>query len=100
MRVSVLNPDGSPAMPTKPSRARRWLQEGKAKIVYNELNIFCVQLILSPSGKDTQPLAVGIDPGKLYSGCTISQSNAVYGSPDTAFSNSQRPDGTASDDAA
>ncbi|MEQ9668940.1 MAG: hypothetical protein RLO19_11385 [Coleofasciculus sp. G2-EDA-02] len=24
-------------MPTKPSRARRWLKEGKAKVVHNDL---------------------------------------------------------------
>ncbi len=29
-RVPVLNPDGSAAMPTKSSRARRWVQDGKA----------------------------------------------------------------------
>lgn len=77
MRVSVLNPDGSPAMPTKPSRARRWLQEGKAKVVYNVLNIFCMQLISEPSGKDTQPLAVGIDPGKLYTGVAVQSARAT-----------------------
>lgn len=71
MRVSVLNPDGSPAMPTKPSRARRWLKEGKAVIVHNDLNLFCVQLIAEPSGRDTQDVVIGIDPGKLFTGIGV-----------------------------
>ncbi|BAZ69079.1 hypothetical protein NIES4106_38480 [Fischerella sp. NIES-4106] len=35
IRVPVLDKNGKPLMPTKPSRARRWLKEGKAKIVHN-----------------------------------------------------------------
>lgn len=70
-RVPVLNPDGSPSMPTKPSRARRWLREGKAKVVYNDHYIFCVQLVVEPSGRNNQPIAIGIDPGKAYSGLGV-----------------------------
>lgn len=77
MRVPVLNPDGAPAMPTKASRARKWLKESKAKVVYNDLNIFCVQLISEPSGTDTQPLALGIDPGKLYTGAAVQSARAT-----------------------
>lgn len=55
-------------MPAKSSRIRRWLKEGKAKVVRNDLNIFCIQLTVEPSGRDTQQVALGIDPGKLYTG--------------------------------
>ncbi|MGI2904455.1 RRXRR domain-containing protein [Tolypothrix sp. VBCCA 56010] len=63
-RVPVLSKRGLPLMPTKPSRARRWLKEGKARIVYNDLGIFQIQLTKYASDK-TQPIVVGVDPGKL-----------------------------------
>ena len=58
-------------MPTKPSRARKWLKAGKAKVVYNDLGIFTVQLVSEPSDTKTQPIAVGIDPGKYYTGIGV-----------------------------
>ncbi len=70
-RVPVLSPEGKPLMPTKPSRARRWLKEGKAKVVPNALGIFCVQLQQKSSGEKTQDIAAGIDPGKLFSGVGV-----------------------------
>lgn len=77
MRVSVLNPDGTPAMPTKPSRARRWLKAGKAVVVHNDLNLFCIQLVCEPSGRKTQDAVVGIDPGKLFTGIGVQTSIAT-----------------------
>lgn len=63
-------------MPTKASRARRWLKEGIAKVVHNDLGIFQVQLvegkkIVPIDGYKFQPIVVGIDPGKLYTGIGV-----------------------------
>ena len=71
MRVPVLSVDGKPLMPTKPSRARRWLAAGKAKAVYNDLKILTIQLTVESSDTQTQEIAVGIDPGKLYTGIGV-----------------------------
>jgi hypothetical protein len=64
-------------MPTKPSRARRWLKAGIAKIYPNDLNIFAIQLINEPSGCETQDVVIGIDPGKLFSGVGLQSSKAT-----------------------
>ncbi|WP_416212139.1 RRXRR domain-containing protein [Nostoc sp. DedQUE08] len=57
-------------MPTKPSRARRWLKAGKAKVVHNDLNLFCVQLICEPSGYEVQDIALG----KMFTGIGVQSS--------------------------
>ncbi len=70
-RVPVLSSKGKPLMPTKPSRARRWLKEGKATKKFNKLGQFYVQLSTEPSGGKTQPISCGLDPGKHLSGVAI-----------------------------
>lgn len=74
IRVTVLDINGKPMMPTKASRARRWLKEGKAKIIHNDLNIFGIQLLVDPSGRDQQPIALGLDPGKKFTGVGVQTS--------------------------
>ncbi|MDF5716966.1 MAG: RRXRR domain-containing protein [Rhizonema sp. NSF051] len=71
LRVSVLSVDGKPLMPTKASRARRWLKQRIAKVIHNDLNIFQIQLMQSPETSHTQSIVVGIDPGKLYTGIGV-----------------------------
>lgn len=76
-RVPVISPDGQPLMPTKASRARRWLKEDQAIIYPNPLGIFAVQLCSTPSGKEIQSVAIGIDPGKMFSGVAIQSAKAT-----------------------
>ncbi len=70
-RVSTLAPDGTALMPTKASRARRWLQTGKAKVIQNDLEIFAIQLVSEPSGYQTQDIACGLDPGSDFTGIAV-----------------------------
>jgi hypothetical protein len=57
-------------MPTKNSRARRWVKEGKAIGKWSDVGIYYVQL-LEPAGEETQPVVVGLDPGKSYAGVGV-----------------------------
>ena len=77
IKVPVLSPDGKPLMPTKPSRARRWIRDGVVVGKWSDLGVFYVQLTAQPSEEKTQPIAVGIDPGKLYSGVGVQSSKAT-----------------------
>jgi len=79
-RVPVLHPDGSPAMPTKASRARRWVRDGKAFVVMSDLKVFVVQLVEEPSDRQTQDISLGIDPGSCFTGIAVqSQKQTLVG---------------------
>ncbi len=77
IRVPVLSPSGERLMPTTSARARKWIAIRKAKPVWNDLNIFCVQLLVEPSSTETQDIVIGIDPGKLFSGVATVSKKAV-----------------------
>lgn len=76
-RVPVINKEGYPLMATKPSRARRWLKNGKAVIWRNKLNVFAIQLTVD-ADCDTQPVVVGIDPGKLFTGIAVQSKKCTH----------------------
>ena len=76
-RVPVIAPDGESLMPTKASRARKWIKEGKAKTIRTKLDIFAVQLVEEPSGREKQPVIVGIDPGSKYTGVAVASPNTI-----------------------
>jgi RRXRR protein len=66
-RIPVLSVEGSPLMPTTAARARIWVASGKAVGKWNDLGIYYVQLT-QPAGDKVQPIVIGIDPGKKFSG--------------------------------
>lgn len=70
MFVPVVDTDNKPLMPTKPSRARRWIKEGKATPFWKQ-GVWCVRLNCEPSDRKTQQIAVGIDPGSKREGLTV-----------------------------
>jgi hypothetical protein len=65
-RVPVVSAKGKPLMPTKPSKARKLVRDGKAFGKWNKLNQYYIQLTFTPSGEETQSISCGIDPGKHY----------------------------------
>jgi len=75
--VPVYAPDRSKLMPTVPSRARRWIKQGKA-ISFWDHGIFCIRLTFEPSGRETQQIAVGIDPGSKKEGYTVKSQAHTY----------------------
>src|SRR5919202_6999096 len=70
IRVPVVSSDSKPLMPTKSSRARKWVNVGKAIGKWSDVGVYYVQLI-TPTSEETQPVGVGVDPGKSYAGIGI-----------------------------
>lgn len=64
-------------MPTTSSRARRWIESGKATPFWKK-GIFCVRLNVEPSNRNHQPIAVGIDPGSKREGFTVKSKAHTY----------------------
>lgn len=64
-------------MPTKPSRARRWIRTGLA-IPFWRRGFFCIRLKFDPSGSETDLVAIGIDPGSKKEGLTVKSQAHTY----------------------
>jgi hypothetical protein len=71
MRIPVIDQNHQPLMPTTPARARKWIESGKATKRWSDCGQFYVQLVAESSGRNLQPIVIGIDPGKLYSGIGV-----------------------------
>ena len=77
MLVPVVDKNQNPLMPTKPSRAKRWIRSGKATPFWKN-GIFCVRLNVDPSDTEFQEIAVGIDPGSKKEGFTVKSEAHTY----------------------
>jgi hypothetical protein len=77
MFIPVVDQNNQPLMPTTSARARLWIESGKATPFWKR-GIFCVRLNTEPSARETQPIAVGIDPGSKREGFTIKSEAHTY----------------------
>lgn len=77
MFVPVVTKDRKPLMPTTPSRARRWIESGRATPFWKK-GVFCVCLNTEPSGTETQEICVGVDPGSKREGFTVKSASHTY----------------------
>ena len=68
--VPVLNTDGTPLTPTKPSRTRRWIESRKATKEWRH-GLFAVRLVDNLSNPQTADISLNIDPGSKVTGITI-----------------------------
>jgi hypothetical protein len=76
MLVFIHNKDGNPLMPCKPSKARKLLKGGKAKVI--RTMPFTIKLIYGSSGY-TQPIIAGMDTGSKVTGCSaIANGKVLY----------------------
>ena len=77
MFVPVVDKDQKPLMPTKPSRARKWIRDKKATPFWKN-GVFCVRLNVDPSDRYFQEIVVGVDPGSKKEGFTVKSESHTY----------------------
>ena len=70
MFVPVKTKDGEQLMPMPAARARKRVRRGEAT-GYWDNGIYCIRLNKEPSDRDTQEIAVGVDPGSKKEGFTV-----------------------------
>jgi len=69
-KIPVVHMDGTSLMPCSPAKARKLIKKGGAVKRWTKTGIFYIQLT-TPTGKRTQEMALGIDPGAHYDGIAI-----------------------------
>ena len=77
MFVPVKTKDGHPLMPMHAARARKLVKRGEAT-PYWDNGIYCIRLNKEPSDRDTQDIAVGVDPGSKKEGFTVKSESHTY----------------------
>ena len=74
--VPVVSSTGTPLMPCSPKRARILMKKGKARPRHLK-GLFYIKLTDRSDG-NTQPVAVGIDPGSRYEGYTVKSATRTF----------------------
>ena len=77
MFVPVKSKEGEVLMPMHAARARKLVKRGEATPYFNN-GIYCIRLNKEPSDRDTQEIAVGIDPGSKKEGFTVKSESHTY----------------------
>ena len=77
MFVPVKTKDGQQLMPTHAARARKLIQRGEAT-PYWDNGIYCIRLNKEPPDRETQEIAVGVDPGSKKEGFTVKSEAHTY----------------------
>ena len=77
MFVPVKSKEGEVLMPMHAARARKLVKRGEATPYFNN-GIYCIRLNKEPSDRDTQEVAVGIDPGSKKEGFTVKSESHTY----------------------
>lgn len=77
MFVPVISKEGSPLMPTRIGRAKRWNLSKKGTFFWNK-GILCIRLNDDPSDRKFQQVVVGIDPGSKREGYTVKSKAHTY----------------------
>ena len=77
MFVPVVDKNQKPLMPTRPSRAAKWIKSGKATPFWSN-GVFCVRLNREPSKRCEQEIVVGVDPGSKKEGFTVKSESHTY----------------------
>jgi len=76
MLVYILNKQGKPLMPCKPTKAKHLLKEKKARVI--QVEPFIIQLLFGSSNY-RQPITLGVDPGYQNVGLSaISNKKEIY----------------------
>ena len=77
MFVPVIDQNDKPLMPMRAARARKLIKTGEATPFWKN-GIWMIRLNREPSDRDTQDIAVGIDPGSKKEGFTVKSEKHTY----------------------
>ena len=77
MFVPVKTKDGQQLMPTHAARAWKRIKRGEATPYWGN-GIYCIRLNKEPSDRETQEIAVGVDPGSKKEGFTVKSEKHTY----------------------